>query len=380
MNENEKIYQIALTQLKGVGFRNAQKIIHKTPHLQQFFSCSKSDLSQLLGIQPSVANSLHLQFSQALDIAQKELEFCHQHNIQPLFFTDDAYPARLLECSDAPLLLYTKGNFDANNGKFISIVGTRNATQYGKQQCQELVADLATKIPDCVIVSGLAYGIDISAHKAALDAHLPTIAVLAGGLKRIYPREHHKYIGDILQNGGIMTEQLYHDFAERHFFLQRNRIIAGMADAVIVMESAAKGGALVTASIAGTYNKDVFVYPGRCNDAASAGCNALIKHNKAALIENADDLLQAMCWHTNTASTTPTTPSSIAHTSIFQNLSDEDKKIVICLEQYQHLHIDHLSELVAIKVEDLLPMLLLLEFQGIVVCLPGNRYQLIVKG
>ncbi len=378
MNENEKIYQIALTQLKGVGFRNAQKILSKTPNLQQFFTFTKNDLSQLLGIQPAVATNLHQQFSHALEIAQKEVEICKQQHIHPLFFTDTAYPQRLLECSDAPLLLYTKGNFNANTGKFIAIVGTRNATQYGKQQCHQLVTDLAKKFPDCVIISGLAYGIDISAHKAALDAHLPTIAVLAGGLKRIYPREHHKYIGDILQNGGIMTEQLYHDFSERHFFLQRNRIVAGMADAVIVMESAAKGGALVTASIAGTYNKDVFVYPGRSSDSASAGCNALIKHHKAALIENADDLIQAMCWDHQPISSP--TPSSVIHTSIYQTLSDEDKKIVACIEQQKHIHIDYLAELVAIKVEDLLPMLLLLEFQGIVVCLPGNRYQLNIRG
>ena len=372
MNENEQKFQIALTLLKGIGFEEAKKIL-SIDTLSAFFSSTKMDLVHRYGIQPTAASALYEEFSTALKVADKEYEHCLKNNIKSLFFTDDDYPYRLLECYDAPLLLYTKSNTSFNQGKFISIVGTRNATYYGKQQCQQLVYDLANQLQNIIIISGLAYGIDITAHKAALEMNIPTIAVLAGGLHRIYPAVHRPTADKMLNNGAIITEQPYQTPSEKRYFLQRNRIIAGMSDAVVVAESAAKGGALVTASIATTYNKDVFVFPGRVNDAASAGCNALIKHHKATLIENADDLCYFMGWNT---ATKKKKEQKQKYLDGFDRLNPQEKSIIQFILQEENVSIDKLSYLTNIRIEDLLPILLMLEFQNYVVCLPGNRYQI----
>lgn len=375
MNEYEKVCQIALTLLKGVGYTNAKNLVNCLGSASNFFSCTKQDLLSLPGVQSkSLVYSLIDQFSTVLKTAEKEYQLCQQQGITPIFYTDNAFPTQLNECTDAPLLLFQKGNISLNQGTFVSIVGTRQATNYGKEQCFKLVNDLAKQIPNLVIVSGLAYGIDIAAHKAALQCNVPTIGVMASGFNRIYPTAHRQIAYDMLKDGGILTEQLYYDEPLKPYFIKRNRIIAGLCDALVVVESAAKGGALVTASIAGTYNKDVFVFPGRCNDTVSAGCNALIKHNKAALIENAADLMYYMGW--DSQATRPSSTPSAQLPAFFQELNPIDQKIVSCIFEEKILHIDEISNKTQIQVEDLLPMLLLLEFQNVVVCLPGNRYKL----
>ena len=375
MNEYEKVCQIALTLLKGVGYTNAKNLVNCLGSASNLFSCTKQDLLSLPGVQSkSLVYSLIDQFSTVLKTAEKEYQLCQQQGITPIFYTDNAFPTQLNECTDAPLLLFQKGNISLNQGTFVSIVGTRQATNYGKEQCFKLVNDLAKQIPNLVIVSGLAYGIDIAAHKAALQCNVPTIGVMASGFNRIYPTAHRQIAYDMLKDGGILTEQLYYDEPLKPYFIKRNRIIAGLCEAVVVVESAAKGGALVTASIAGTYNKDVFVFPGRCNDSVSAGCNALIKHNKASLIENASDLLYMMGWEKGKI------PKSLAIEStlppFFNQLSTEEQRIVSCIFNEKMIHIDDLSCKVNIGISDLLPLLLMLEFQNVVICLPGNRYKL----
>ncbi len=375
MNEYEKVCQIALTLLKGVGYTNAKNLVNCLGSASNLFSCTKQDLLSLPGVQSkSLVYSLIDQFSTVLKTAEKEYQLCQQQGITPIFYTDNAFPTQLNECTDAPLLLFQKGNISLNQGTFVSIVGTRQATNYGKEQCFKLVNDLAKQIPNLVIVSGLAYGIDIAAHKAALQCNVPTIGVMASGFNRIYPTAHRQIAYDMLKDGGILTEQLYYDEPLKPYFIKRNRIIAGLCEALVVVESAAKGGALVTASIAGTYNKDVFVFPGRCNDSVSAGCNALIKHNKASLIENASDLLYMMGWEKGKI------PKSLAIEStlppFFNQLSTEEQRIVSCIFNEKMIHIDDLSNKVNMGVSDLLPLLLMLEFQNVVVCMPGNRYKL----
>lgn len=374
MNENEKICQIALTLLKGVGPANAKHLVNCLGSAKNLFTYTKQDLIGVSGLQSKFISNLIDQFSTVLRIAEKEYHLCLKKNITPIFYTDSTYPKQLLECSDAPLLLFKKGNGNLSEGKFLSIVGTRKATEYGKEQCFKLVSDLAKVIPDLIVVSGLAYGIDIAAHKAALQCNVPTIGVMAGGLNRIYPAVHQPIAKQMEQSGCIVTEQLYYDEPVRHNFLKRNRIIAGLCDALVVVESAAKGGALVTASIAGTYNKDVFVFPGRCNDIASAGCNALVKHHKAALIENASDFLYFMDWEKDKIPLLSSAQNSLP--SFFTELSSTDQTIVKCIWEEKMIHIDRLSHKTHIEVRELLPMLIVLEFQNIVVCLPGNRYKL----
>lgn len=374
MNENEKICQIALTLLRGVGASNAKLLVNYLGNTENLFSCSQQDLLHLPGIQPKAVSNLISQLESAYQKAQKEYQICQQKNITTLFYTNQNYPKALLECTDAPLLLYTKGNINFNAGTYVSIVGTRQATDYGKEQCFELVNGLAQSIPNLVIVSGLAYGIDIAAHKAALQCHVPTIGVMAGGFNRIYPSAHIPVASQMLEKGGIVTEQLYYDEPLKPNFIKRNRIIAGLCDALVVVESAAKGGALVTASIAGTYNKDVFVFPGRCNDTVSAGCNALIKHNKAALIENASDLMDAMGWKHALPGKKSTLPERKLP-AFFNELSPIEQTIVQCIFDEKLIHIDALSDKTKISMGDLLPLLLMLEFQNAVVCLPGSMYQ-----
>ena len=257
------------------------------------------------------------------DVAEKEIAFIEKHNITPLFLTDAAYPQRLLHCYDAPTLLFYKGTADLNASKIVSIVGTRTNTDYGKTITEKLVQDLAEQ--NVLIVSGLAYGIDAFAHKAALKAQLPTVGVVGHGLDKVYPYAHTGLAKEMLQNGGLLTEFFSGTKPDKHNFPLRNRVVAGLADATVVVETLVNGGSMITAKLADAYNRDVFAVPGRTIDAKSAGCNYLIQHNKAILLTSAKELLEVMGWG-ETKKEKPKTQRSL-----FIEMTEEEKKIVALL-------------------------------------------------
>lgn len=304
-----------------------------------------------------------------LDRAKREVDFIRKNRIKTFFYLDDNYPQRLKNCNDAPIMLFYKGNANLNEDKIISVVGTRNATGYGKEICEELIQGFAQRNYPLLVVSGLAYGIDIHAHKACLKYNIPTVGVFAHGLDDIYPALHAPVAAKMIENGGLLSDFTSETQIDRQNFLRRNRIIAGLADAVIVVESAEKGGALVTADIANSYNRDVFAYPGRNTDPYSKGCNNLIKQNKAVLIENQADIEKAMSWDVASLK-----PKSV-QTSLFVELTPDEQKLVDLLKPGERF-VDELSAETQLPMSRVSALLLGLEFKALVVSLPGKMYRL----
>lgn len=364
-------YKIAITLIKGIGNNLAKNLIAYIGSVEGVFKEKQQALSKIPGIGDVLSKEIISQ--QVLSRAELEIEFILKNKIETHYFTDRNYPYRLKECADSPIMLYSKGNCDFNKGKFIGIVGTRNATEWGKDNCKKLILDLATTQPNAVIISGLAYGIDICAHKAALESGLSTIGIVGHGLDRIYPAAHRPTAVKMLNEGALLTEYLSQTNPDRQNFVQRNRIIAGMCDATVVVESAARGGALITAELANDYNRDVFAFPGRINDEWSAGCNALIKNNKASLIESADDILRFMGWEKQDTGT----PSNI-QTSMFLDLTDDEQSIVSILRKNSDgFQLNELAIQLEKPISKISSMLLEMEFKGIVKCLPGNLYRIV---
>ncbi len=301
----------------------------------------------------------------------QEMDFMARYGIRPVFYQDNDYPGRLRNCEDAPVLLYMKGNVDIERGKMLSIVGTRKATAQGLENCRRLVEDLGGTHSDLVIVSGLAYGIDICAHRVALTRHIPTVAVLGHGMDTIYPSVHRKTAAEIVQNGALISEFSTQTPFIRGNFISRNRIIAGLCDATVVVESGEKGGALITADIANSYNRDVFAFPGRVDDLHSKGCNQLIKTNKALLIEGAGDLQYIMGWEVTRQK------HRLIQRQLFDHLNEENRQIIDLLKNHGELSIDQIGQLCHRPVSQVSPLLLDLELKGLVRCLPGNLYKLL---
>lgn len=371
MNDETLKYKIGITLIKGIGCNLAKNLIAYIGSVEGVFSEKQKNLAKIPGIGEVLSTEIVSQ--DVLKRAESEIDFIQKNKIQPIYFTDRDYPYRLKECPDSPIMLYTRGDCDLNNGKFIGIVGTRNATETGKEYCKKLISDLADSQPNAIIVSGLAYGVDICAHKAALDAGLPTIGVIGHGLDRIYPATHRPTAVKMLEQGALVTEYLSGTNPDRQNFVQRNRIIAGMCDATVVIESAAKGGALITAELANDYNRDVFAFPGRVNDEWSAGCNALIRSNKASLIESADDILRFMSWEKQNSCS----PSNV-QTTLFLDLSDNEQEIVNLLRQYlEGIQLNEIALQLEKPISKISSMLLEMEFKGVVKCLPGNLYRII---
>ena len=310
-----------------------------------------------------------------VELAEKEMEFIESKGITLICFGDEAYPCRLAECADAPLVLHSLGNADLNARRIVSIVGTRHASEYGKSLCENFVADLARLAPGTLIVSGLAYGIDVCAHRAALKAGLPTIGVLAHGLDRIYPGAHRATAKQMLDNGGLLTEFMSGMEPFPSNFLQRNRIVAGMADATVVVESASKGGSLVTASLALGYDRDCFAFPGRVNDQYSQGCNELVSRNRAALITSAYDFVEAMNWETATAKKS----AEERQTELFPDLSPEETAVMTALrENSDGLQVNQMVVQLNIPINRLLPLLFEMEMKGLVKAVAGGCYRVMV--
>lgn len=359
-------FRIALSLIPGVGFVNAKNLLTYFGSARAIFQAKEQVLMKVPGIGSVIAGNILNQ--QVLNRAEAEIDFINRHRIRALFYQDEDYPLRLKQCEDAPLVLFTRGKTDFSGDKVVAIVGTRNATEQGRRFCDELVAGMAGRGGYCV-VSGLAYGIDVAAHKACLRYGVPTIGVLGHGLDRIYPSLHRTIAEKMLANGGLATDFLSYTEIERPNFLRRNRIIAGLADAVIIVESAERGGALVTADIAGSYNRDVFAVPGRITDPYSRGCNELIKHNKASLIGNLDDLEYFMSWQPEIDSQPALQPQ------LFVELTPDEQRITDAIGE-KVLSIDEICQEVTMPAGHVSSLLLGLEFNGVVVNLPGKMYKL----
>ena len=366
---DERLCSIALTLCAGIGALTAQRLVQVAGSAANVFA-RREELKQLCpDIQPAALKALDTPGIFAR--AEQELAFAGKHGIACLTLQDKRYPARLRECEDAPLYLFHKGHANLNSLRVVSMVGTRRATDYGRQWCNDFVRDLSARCPDLLVVSGLAYGIDIVAHRAALAHRVPTVAVLAHGLDRIYPSLHRKTATDMLEQGGLLTEFLTGTEPERYNFLSRNRIVAGMADAVIVVESGRKGGSLITASLAEGYHRDCFAVPGRATDEHSAGCNRLIRDNKAALVQDAEDFVQAMNW------SDPHTASAPVQRSLFQELTDEESRIVQLLGRQGDQDVNTLVVESGIPFSRLSALLFEMELKGIIKAQTGNVYHLL---
>lgn len=364
---NDLLYQIALTLIPNIGDVHAKALVNRYGDAHSIFKAKKKELDNMEGIGTVRAKAIKdfTDFSRP----EEEIKFIEKYKITPLFITEENYPKRLLNCYDSPALLYYRGNADLNNSKIISVVGTRNNSDYGKMVCEKFIEDLRSE--NILVVSGLAFGIDTIAHKASLKNNLQTVAVLAHGLDRIYPEQNKTLAKQITEQGGLLTEFISNTNPDKQNFPKRNRIVAGMCDAVVVIESSKKGGSLITAELGNSYNKDVFAIPGRVTDSKSEGCNYLIKNNKAALINSADDLLEMMSWKQ-----TPK-PSVKKQRELFIELSPDEKIIVDILQQQESIQIDELYFKSGLSSSAVATALLMLEMQGVVQSLPGKLFRLI---
>jgi DNA processing protein len=368
--DNNLLYEIAISLIPRIGSINAKNLISHVGDSSQVFRESEKNLCKIPGIGTVLARNIVT--GNVLKRAEEELEFIAKNNISAHFFLDPSYPQRLKNCPDAPIVLFGKGSPELNDNKFISIVGTRNATDYGRQVIEELIGALAERSYPVTIVSGLAYGIDIHSHRTALKNNIPTIGVVAHGLEMLYPSMHINTAREMVNNkGGVVTEFVSNTEVIRQNFVKRNRIIAGMADATIIVESAKKGGGLITADIANSYNRDVFAYPGRRGDLYSAGCNFLIKSNRAALIENLEDLEYLMNWENDGKN-----PKAI-QPKLFNDFTPEEQKIVDALTETNDSPIDIICINTKLPMSTVSPTLLRLEFSGVVRGLPGKVFRLI---
>ncbi len=363
---NELQFQIALTLVPNIGDVHAKALINHFGDAASIFNAKKKDLEVIEGIGSIRARSIK-EF-QNFKTAEEEIIFIEKYKIVPLFITDEDYPQRLLNCYDSPAILYYKGNADLNTSRIIAIVGTRNNNEYGKSVCEKIITDLAAH--DVLIVSGLAFGIDSIAHKSALKNNLKTIGVLAHGLDRIYPNQNKLLARQMIDNGGLLTDFKSGTKPDKQNFPKRNRIVAGISDAVVVIESGLKGGSLITAELANGYNKDVFAIPGRISDTKNEGCNYLIKNNKAALITSADDLLENLGWKEHKKI------SAKQQRELFIELTPDEKTILTILQQKPQAHIDEVYIKSGLNSSAVASALLTLEMQGVISSLPGKIYKI----
>ncbi|MES1214591.1 MAG: DNA-processing protein DprA [Bacteroidota bacterium] len=365
MNNKLLLYQIALTLIPNIGPVQA-KLLLQHFDVEEIFKAKKTSLEKIEGIGEMKARTIHAfdNFQQA----EEEIAFIEKYKIKPLFITDEEYPKRLLNCYDSPTLLYYRGSADLNNSKTISIIGSRTHTDYGKQVTELLVQNLASH--DVLIVSGLAYGIDAIAHKTATRNNIPTVGVMAHGLDQIYPPQHAGLAKDMIKYGGILTEFRSNSKPDKHNFPIRNRIVAGMSDATIVIETGVKGGSMITAELANGYNKDVFAFPGKVTDSKSAGCNYLIKNNKAILLTDAAELIEMMGWEDKKQ------PAKRIQKELFIELTANEKILIDILKQKDSVHIDELNLASGLSSSSVAAAILNLELQNIISSRPGKLYNL----
>ena len=363
MNDSSTYYRIALNQVHGLGNVTQRKLIRHFGSARAVFDASQSVLAREFNIPKRIRDQLHS--DKVHQRAQLETQFIESQKINVLWFEDANYPERLRQIYDAPVLLYQKGDFNLNSTKVIAVVGTRSCTRYGIEKTNEIIDNIASH--DVLVVSGLAYGIDITAHRRALKNNLSTVGVLGHGLNKIYPASHQNDAKAMCEKGGLLTEFSSTTKLSPDLFPMRNRIVAGLADALIVIEAAQKGGALITAEFAFGYNRDVFALPGRVGDRYSEGCNALIKQQKAHLLQSAKDIEYIMRWETNDQ------PKPVQKQMFFE-LTQEEQQIYDYLQGQGSVGMETLMVDLNLPGSTLASRLLQLELKGVVRAFPGKKY------
>lgn len=366
MNKEEQLlYQIALTMIPNVGPVLARNLLSYCGSLEAIFMQKASQLEKIPEIGPVTARSIARQ--KIFHLAEAEMKNVLRKKVKVLFYLDDEFPNRLKQCYDAPILLYFKGKIDFNKQRYLGVVGTRKATDYGRFLTEKLIEECAGK--GIVIVSGMAYGIDICAHKAALKFGLPTVGVMAHGLDRIYPPDHTDVAREMTKNGGVLTEYPFNTDPDRENFPSRNRIVAGLCDALVVVEAAEKGGALITADIANSYSRDVFAFPGRVNDPYSMGCNKFIRDNRAGLISGAADLLRMMSWDDSEKGK----KKKVTQPQLFVELSIEEERLMKVIT-HEKRDIDSIAIDAAMPMSKVSSLLFALEMKGLIRAYPGKQF------
>jgi DNA processing protein len=366
MRHSDLFYVLALQKVEGIGDINAKKLLAHFGTAEEIFRTKPAKIASIDGIGSVLLKNLR--HKSVFEKAEKEFRFIEENKIDAVFFREDSYPERLRYCIDSPILLFTSGNIDLKARKIISIVGTRQITSYGAEFCRKLIADLSPLNP--VIVSGFAYGVDIVAHQAAIENNLQTVGVIAHGLNQVYPKIHKKFVSKIENNGGFITEFWSSSNPEKENFVKRNRIVAGISEATIVIESAEKGGSLITANMANDYNRDVFAVPGRVSDKLSQGCNNLIKTQKANLLTSAADLLYILNWDLDRQ-------IKPVQKQLFVDLDNDEQKIYDFLQKNGKELLDSIALECGLPIFKMSSTLLNMELKGVVRPLPGKLFEAI---
>ena len=373
--EQEIFYAMALTRLTNFNYQQALELYRAMGSAQMLFE-HRNDIGDILkDCSPRLMEALK-DWDEPMRRAEAELRFMEEHRVRAITLNSDDYPQRLTECPDAPIILYYSGNADLNQAKVISIVGTRQITVYGQDLIRRFISELKKFCPQALIVSGLAYGVDINAHRQALENGYETVGVLAHGLDQIYPYRHRETAAEMLNHGGLLTEFMSQTNADKPNFVRRNRIVAGMADAVILVESAAKGGGLITAEIAQSYDRSVFAFPGNVGQPFSEGCNNLIRDNGAALISNAQDFVKAMGWMDE--SLRQLANADGIERNLFPELTPEEQQVVDLLQQTNDLQLNIITVKTGIAIGRLTALLFQLEMKGMVRPMAGGMYHLML--
>lgn len=374
MTEQEILYTMALTRVPNISLQNLHLLLDEVGNATTLYEHRKDVLDILPQANRKLVESLALMEMQ-IPRAEEELKFTQEHHIQCLCLRDEAYPSRMLDCPDAPILVYYKGNADLNARHVLAVVGTRQITEYGKDLCSHFVKDLSQLCPDALIISGLAYGVDIHAQRAALENGLDTVGVVAHGLDQVYPRTHQETATKMMDQGGLLTEFMSRTNPDKKNFVQRNRIVAGISDCTIVVESALKGGSLITAAIADSYHRDVFAFPGRVNDRYSSGCNELIRSNQAQLITSAEEFVESMGWESEVKRKEQL--SKGIQQQIFPDLNEDEQKVVDNLQGGDSKQINVIAAETGISIGMLSSLLFNLEMKGVVKMMNGGMYRLL---
>ncbi|MBR4481191.1 MAG: DNA-processing protein DprA [Prevotella sp.] len=373
--EQEIFYAMALTRLTNFNYQQALELYRAVGSAQMLFE-HRNEIGDILkDCSPRLVEALK-DWDEPMRRAEAELRFMEEHRVRALTLNSDDYPQRLTECPDAPIVLYYTGNADLNQAKVISIVGTRQITAYGQDLIRRFISELRAYCPQVLIVSGLAYGVDINAHRQALENGYETVGVLAHGLDQIYPYRHRDTAAQMLNHGGLLTEFMSLTNADKPNFVRRNRIVAGMADSVILIESAAKGGGLITAEIAQSYARSVFAFPGNVGQPFSEGCNNLIRDNGAGLISNAQDFVKAMDWMDETLRQRANADG--IERNLFPELTPEEQQVVSLLKESNDLQLNIITVKTGIPIGRLTALLFQLEMKGVVKPLAGGMYHLLL--